>query len=73
MTRFNSINPLQNTATLYKKHLAGWQTTQKGKKYKEITSLKKKLISFPFQSSTGSFAIQQGVVCTMWPYSQRAH
>ena len=33
---------LQNTFTLYKKkHLAVWQTTQRGKKYKEITLFKR--------------------------------
>ena len=38
---FASIGPLQNTVTWYKKHIAGWQTTLRVKKYKEITSFKK--------------------------------
>ena len=54
MTRFNSMNPLQNTVTWCKKHLGGWQTTQKGKINKAITSFKK-LISFLFKVSLGSF------------------
>ena len=35
-----------------KKHLAGWQTTQRGKKNKEITSFKK-LINFLFKVPPG--------------------
>ena len=44
--------------------IAGWQTTEWDKEYKEKTSFKK-LLSFPFQGLTASFAIQQGVFSTM--------
>ena len=41
------VKGLHETVTWYEKHLAGWQTRQRGKKNKEITSFNKaNILSF---------------------------
>ena len=63
--------PLQTAVTWYKKQLAGWQTTQRGKKNREITSFRK-LIYFLFKVPLRR--LPSGKVFflyTMWPYSAK--